>query len=344
MTLTARTGLASAQPVRVLDSPQPPLLCQGREAVNWTTTKKGKPMKIVVIGGTGLIGSKVVAMLREQGHEAVPASPRLGVNTLTGEGLAEALARRLGRRRRVQLAVLRGSRRCWSSSRPRPATSWPRKRPPAWAITSRCRSSASIGSPDKRLLPGQDRPGEADRSGTPIPYSIVRATQFFEFIDEIADAATDRQRRCAWRPCVPTDGGRRRRAARSPRSPSVRPAEWSSSRSPVPSSSASTTSSGGACRRATMRVEVIADPHARYFGAELHVRTLIPGDGALLGETHFADWLSQRDPAVTASSCPRGSRGGLRLTRSSSTAPLTRRGAEDDRPQSVSCARGDGRE
>jgi uncharacterized protein YbjT (DUF2867 family) len=53
---------------------------------------RGKPMKIVVIGGTGLIGSKVVAMLREQGHEAVPASPRLGVNTLTGEGLAEALA------------------------------------------------------------------------------------------------------------------------------------------------------------------------------------------------------------------------------------------------------------
>ena len=49
-------------------------------------------MKIVVIGGTGLIGSKVVALLTEQGHEAVAASPRLGVNTLTGEGLAEALA------------------------------------------------------------------------------------------------------------------------------------------------------------------------------------------------------------------------------------------------------------
>jgi uncharacterized protein YbjT (DUF2867 family) len=55
-------------------------------------TKKGKPMKVVVIGGTGLIGSKVVTILRSQGHDAVAASPRSGVNTITGEGLAEALA------------------------------------------------------------------------------------------------------------------------------------------------------------------------------------------------------------------------------------------------------------
>src|SRR5688572_22676595 len=55
------------------------------------TSDWSAPMKIVVIGGTGLIGSKVVAILTEQGHETVPASPRLGINTITGEGLAEAL-------------------------------------------------------------------------------------------------------------------------------------------------------------------------------------------------------------------------------------------------------------
>ena len=87
-------------------------------------------MKIVVIGGTGLIGSKLVTKLREHGHDAVPASPNTGVNTLTGEGLAEALAGaassstcRTPRRWRT--------RRCSSSSRRRPATSSTPKRRPA---------------------------------------------------------------------------------------------------------------------------------------------------------------------------------------------------------------------
>src|SRR3712207_2857934 len=66
-------------------------LCPLFQLVGEGVPKKGKPMKIVVIGGTGLIGSKVVSLLREHGHEAIPASPRLGINTLTGEGLAEAL-------------------------------------------------------------------------------------------------------------------------------------------------------------------------------------------------------------------------------------------------------------
>nr|BFE72249.1 hypothetical protein GCM10020092_055500 [Actinoplanes digitatis] len=67
-------------------------------------------MKIVVIGGTGLIGAKLVARLRDQGHEAVAASPNTGVDTLTGDGLAGALARRVRGDRRLQLAVLRGQR------------------------------------------------------------------------------------------------------------------------------------------------------------------------------------------------------------------------------------------
>jgi uncharacterized protein YbjT (DUF2867 family) len=63
-------------------------------------------MKIVVIGGSGLIGSKLVNKLREHGHEAIPASPNSGVNTLTGEGLAEVLKGGLGGRRRIELTLL----------------------------------------------------------------------------------------------------------------------------------------------------------------------------------------------------------------------------------------------
>ena len=92
VTSTARSVCAEAQTDRGSLPHQPPRLCHGREAGNGTTSKKGTRMKIVVIGGTGLIGSKVVALLTERGHEAVAASPRLGVNTLTGEGLADALA------------------------------------------------------------------------------------------------------------------------------------------------------------------------------------------------------------------------------------------------------------
>lgn len=67
-------------------------------------------MKIVVIGGSGLIGSKLVTKLREHGHDPVAASPNSGVNTLTGEGLAEVLVKRVGGHRRVEFAVIRGRR------------------------------------------------------------------------------------------------------------------------------------------------------------------------------------------------------------------------------------------
>src|SRR5215212_12016508 len=149
---------------------------------------RGKPMKIVVIGGTGLIGSKVVAMLREQGHQAVPASPRLGVNTLTGEGLAEALA--------GASAVVDVSN----------SPSFEETAVLAFFQTSTrnllaAEAAGGVGhhlalsivgidrSPDNGYFQAKIAQEKLIASG-PIPYSIVRATQFFEFIDGIADAAT----------------------------------------------------------------------------------------------------------------------------------------------------------
>ena len=103
-------------------------------------------MKIVVIGGTGLIGSKLVEKLREAGHEALAASPDTGVNTLTGEGLTRGARRRAGRRRRCERARL--GRRGGAGLLPDLVAQPPRppKPPPAWSTTSRCRSSAPTGS------------------------------------------------------------------------------------------------------------------------------------------------------------------------------------------------------
>ena len=101
-------------------------------------------MKIVVIGGTGLIGSKTVAILRQGGHEVVAASPNTGVNTITGEGVKEAVA---GAQVVIDLAnspSLR-TRRCWSSSRPPAATFSRRRPPPASGTMSRSPSSEPTG-------------------------------------------------------------------------------------------------------------------------------------------------------------------------------------------------------
>ena len=242
-------------------------------------------MKIVVIGGTGLIGSQVVTNLQAHGHEAVPASPNTGVNTLTGEGLAEALA---GAESSSTCRTRRRSRTrpSSSSSRPRPATSSTRdqrrRRAPRRAVGRRQRTSAR-----QRLPAGEGGAGEAHRDSG-IPYSIVQATQFFEFIGRIADEATvtatvrlpsgalpaDRRRRRG------RGGGRGRAGAveRHDRDRRTRAV-------PVRRDRANAPRGLGDAR------EVVADAHARYFDAELDERSLVPGDGARLLSTTYDQWI-----------------------------------------------------
>ena len=179
-------------------------------------------MKIVVIGGTGLIGSKVVTKLDEHGHEAIAASPDTGVNTLTGEGLAEVAQ---GRERRVDVsnspsfedaAVMEFF--TTATAQPARGRGGRGRRPPRRAVGRRHRAPRR-----ERLLPREDRPGEADRRRRSIPYSIVHATQFFEFIKSIAAAATDGDEVRAPAGAVPADGRRGRRRAPSAGPPRVRP-------------------------------------------------------------------------------------------------------------------------
>jgi uncharacterized protein YbjT (DUF2867 family) len=245
-------------------------------------------MKIVVIGGTGLIGSKVVADLQEQGHEALPASPRLGVNTLTGEGLAEALA---------------GASAVVDVSNPRSFE--PAAVLEFFETSTRnllaAEAAAGVGhhvalsivgvdrSPDNGYFQAKIAQEELIASGA-IPYSIVRATQFMEFADGIADAGTIGNdvhiAPVAFQPIAAEDVALTvaRVAAGTPLNGRVEIAGPERLRF-----------DGVIRRRLQTRNDarqVVADPHAAYFGAVLGEESLVPLNGARLGQIRFEDWLN----------------------------------------------------
>ena len=208
-------------------------------------------MKIVVIGGTGLIGSKVVADLREHGHEAVPASPNTGVNTLTGEGLADALT---GAAVVVDVsnspsfedaAVLEFFET--STRNLLDAEAAAGVRPSRRAVDRRDRTPAR-----QRLPPGEGRAGEADQGfGDPV---LDRARDAVLRVRQAHRRRGDRRRaRCGCRTCCssrwrPTTSRRCQRGRR--RAPLN-----GTSRSPGRSSSASTNSSSMGSKRATTRAK-----------------------------------------------------------------------------------------
>ena len=246
-------------------------------------------MKVVVIGGTGLIGSKLVTKLREQGHEAVAASPNSGVNTLTGEGLAE---------------VLQGASVVVDVSN---SPSFEDAAVLNFFETSTrnllaAEAAAGVGHHVALSVVGTERLTESGYfrakiaqekliKSSSIPYSIVHATQFFEFVKSIADAATDgstvRLAPVLIQPMAADDvaGAVARVATGSPLNATVEVAGPEQFRLDA-------LIRKGLSARDDPR-EVTADPHARYFGAELGERTLVPGADARLGEIHFEDWLSQ---------------------------------------------------
>jgi len=245
-------------------------------------------MKIVVIGGSGLIGSKLVNNLQERGHEAVPASPNSGVNTLTGEGLAEALE--------GAAVVVDASN----------SPSFEDAEVLHFFETStgnllRAEATEGVAHHVALSVVGTERLSESGYfraksaqekliQESSIPYSIVHATQFFEFIKGIADAATDgntvRLAPVLIQPMAADDVASAvgRVALGSPVNGIVEIAGPEQFRLDE------------LVRRSLDAQndprQVIADPHARYFDAELKERTLVPGDGASLAETRLEDWLS----------------------------------------------------
>jgi uncharacterized protein YbjT (DUF2867 family) len=254
-------------------------------------------MKIVIIGGTGLIGSKLVSRLREHGHEAVPAAPDTGVNTLTGEGLAQVL---------TGAAVVVDV----SNSPSFEDAAVLRFFETSTGNLLAAEAAAGVGHHVALSVVGSDRMPESGYMrakvaqeklirNSPIPYSIVRATQFFEFVKRIADDATAgntvRLPPVLFQPMAAADVANAvaRVALGAPLNGVVEvggPQQFRFDEFIRLSLSA----------RHDPR-EVVADPHARYFGAEMDERSLVPGADARLGEIRFEDWLRQSAvPAVPA--------------------------------------------
>jgi uncharacterized protein YbjT (DUF2867 family) len=246
-------------------------------------------MKIVVIGGSGLIGSKVVTTLREHGHEAVAASPKSGVNTLTGEGMAEAL-------KGASVVVDVSNSPSWEDSAVMEffKTSTGNLLTYEAAAGVRHHVALSIVGCDRLPENGYFRAKVAQEKlirESPVPYTIVRATQFFEFVGGIADEATKgTQVRLApvlFQPIAADDvaSAASRAALDSPLNGTVEVAGPEVFRFDE-------------FIRQNLKAsndprEVVTDPQARYFGSELSERSLVPDEGARLGETRFADWLKQ---------------------------------------------------
>ena len=246
-------------------------------------------MKIVVIGGTGLIGSKLVENLRNDGQEPLAAAPNTGVNSITGEGLAEALE---GAHVVVDVAN---------------APAWEDQAVLDFFETSSrnllaAESAAGVGHhvalsvvgadglPDSGYLRAKVAQEQLVKAG-PIPFTIVRATQFFEFIGRIADSGTDgntvRVSPALFQPLSADDVASTLAdvAVGAPLNDTVELAGPDAL--PLDEFARRLLNATDDPR------EVTADVHARYFGAELDDRSLTPGNDARIGPTRFEDWLSQ---------------------------------------------------
>jgi uncharacterized protein YbjT (DUF2867 family) len=256
-----------------------------------STETKGRSMKIVVIGGHGRIGSKIVEKLGEHGHDAVAADLSTGVNTLTGKGLAEAFDG-------ADVVVDVSNSPSFEDD----------------AVMDFFRTStrnillaehaARVGHHVALSIVGSDRLPESGYlrakiaqeeliEASSIPYTIVRSTQFYEFVDSIADAATEgdtvRVPAASIQPIAAEDaaGIVGRLAAGRPLNRIVeiggpRPYRFDEL-------------IGYALSAHEDSRRVVADPDTRYFGTTLTNGSLLPGENAQLGETRFEDWLDARE-------------------------------------------------
>lgn len=246
-------------------------------------------MKVVVIGGTGLIGSRVVALLTEHGHEAIPASPSSGVNAYTGEGLAEALAGA-----DVVVDVTNSPSFADDAVLDFFTTSTDHLLAAEKAAGVGHHVALSIVGAERLPDSGYLRAKVAQEkliADSGIPYSIVKATQFYEFVKSIADSAT-------------VDG-----VVRLPHELIQ----------PLPSADAAAAVarvSAGSPLNGTLEVggpdalpmdefiraglaaigdprEVIGGPDATYFGTRLEERSLVADEGAELSTVTYSDWVAR---------------------------------------------------
>lgn len=248
-------------------------------------------MKILVVGGSGLIGSQVVAMLTELGHEAVPASPRSGVNSITGEGVAEAVAG-------VHTVVDVSNSPSWADDDVLEffTTSTRNLLAAERAAGVAHHVALSIVGADRLPDSGYLRAKVAQEKvivESGFPHSIVRATQFFEFVggiaDSLADGDTVRAPHGAFQPIASADV-----ATAVTRAATGEPLGLINIAGPDKQGMDDFIRSWFAATGDTR--QVVTDPQARYYGALLDDRGIVPIDGEQVDiyPTSFSDWTASR--------------------------------------------------
>lgn len=246
-------------------------------------------MKIVVIGGTGLIGSKLVNKLREHGQETIPAAPNTGVNTITGEGLAEVL-------KSAAVVVDVSNSSSWDDAAVLKFFETSTRNLLTYEAAARVghHVALSVVGTERLSESGYFRAKIAQEKlirESSIPYSIVHATQFFEFLKGLADISMVGDKvhlpPVLFQPMAADDvaSGVSRVAVGPPVNGIIEiagPAQFRVDE---------------LVRRRLVALkdprEVVADPNARYGGAKVSERTLLPGSNPRLGETSFETWLTQ---------------------------------------------------
>jgi uncharacterized protein YbjT (DUF2867 family) len=251
-------------------------------------------MKIVVIGGTGLVGSKLVNKLRQAGHDVVAASPASGVNTITGQGLAEALAG-------AQVVVDVANSPSFEDG---PVMEF-------FETSGRnllaAEAEAGVGHHVALSIVGADRVPDSGYlrakmaqekliKASKIPYTIVRSTQFFEFMGGIAQSATTGQTvrlsPALLQPIASDD------VVAALADVAVGPPANGTIEIAGPERVGLEALVRRFLSASKDARQVVSDVHARYYGAELDDRSLTPGDKARLGRTRFEDWLNRFIPTL----------------------------------------------
>jgi uncharacterized protein YbjT (DUF2867 family) len=246
-------------------------------------------MKIVVIGGTGLIGTKLVNNLRQRGHEVLAASPKSGVNTFTGEGLAEAL-------QGAQVVVDVANAPSWEDNAVMEffQTAGHNLLAAEAAAGVRHHVALSIVGADRLPASGYLRAKLAQEDlvkTSGIPFTIVRSTQFFEFAKGIIQSASEGQTirlsPALMQPIAADDVATALAgvAVAEPLNGTIEIA------GPEPIRMDELARRFLSATRDPRKVAT--DVHALYFGTELNDHSLTPGDKARLGPTHFEEWLSR---------------------------------------------------
>jgi uncharacterized protein YbjT (DUF2867 family) len=248
-------------------------------------------MKIVIIGGTGLIGTKVVNNLRARGHDVVAASPSSGINTFTGEGLADAL-------KGAQVVVDLANAPQWDDKAVLEffETAGRNLLAAETAAGVKHHIALSIVGAERSPESGYLRAKVAQENlikASKVPFTIIRSTQFMEFVKGIAQAATEGQTvRLSpgmMQPIAADDVAAAVTdvAVAEPINGTIEIAGPEQIR--MDEFVRQFLSATGDARK------VNTDVHARYFGAELNDQSLVPGPGdkPRLGKTHYKDWLKQ---------------------------------------------------